>query len=330
MRVFISWSGERSKVLARALKEWLPLVLYNVVPWMSEVDIAAGERWEIEIAKELEGANFGVTCVTRDNVDAPWMLFEAGALAKSLQLGRVVPLLMDHDFKDISGPLTKFQAKKTDKAGFSDVVKSINQVANHAVPEANATRLFELLWPDLETKIAAIPKPTGSQKQSRPANDVMEELVSGVRALETRIREIDESPRPSRTRKMRMHPMMIEDMMHMSGEPADPVGILLAASMVREDAPWLYELAMEVYRAVKSGDAESIEAESTRLRRFADTMMHGPWMREFADKEGHMFAMEFPRMLDHMLRRTLDRKRAAEAKGPPSLKRRVTPENTPE
>ena len=42
MRVFISWSGERSKVLAQALKEWLPLVLHNVEPWMSEVDIAAG------------------------------------------------------------------------------------------------------------------------------------------------------------------------------------------------------------------------------------------------------------------------------------------------
>lgn len=327
MRVFISWSGERSKVLAHALKEWLPLVLHNVEPWMSEADIAAGGRWEVEIAKELELANFGITCVTRDNVGAPWLLFEAGALAKSLQHSRVIPLLMDLDIKDITGPLARFQAKKMEKVGFSEVIQSINQVANQAVAEARATQLFEALWPKLEEKIAAIPKSTSSPKPSRSTNDVMEELVAGVRALETRISEMDDSPRPSRMRRMRFHPMMFEDMMHMSGEPGDPVGILMAASMMREDAPWLYELAMEVYRTCKTGDPESIEREVKRLHRLTNSkMMQGPWLREFGDPESHMFAMEFPRMLEHMLRRTLDRSGASEAKEKPSRKRLPKPE----
>jgi hypothetical protein len=40
-------------------------------------------------------------------------------------------------------------------------------------------------------------------------------------------------------------------------------------------------------------------------------MMHGPFMEElsFGGKESHMFAMEFPRLLEHTLRRTLDMKR---------------------
>jgi hypothetical protein len=68
---------------------------------------------------------------------------------------------------------------------------------------------------------------------------------------------------------------------------------------------------MEVYRAVKTGDVEAIEREMTRLRRFSEAMMHGPWMEEFGfgGKESHMFAMEFPRMLEHTLRRTLDMKK---------------------
>jgi hypothetical protein len=108
----------------------------------------------------------------------------------------------------------------------------------------------------------------------------------------------------------RLHPMMLEEMVHMSGGPGDPVAILMAASLVREDAPWLYELAMEVYRAVKSGDAEAIEREVSRLRNFSEFTMRGPFMEEFGlGKESHIFLMEFPRMLEHMLRRTLEEKK---------------------
>ena len=98
----------------------------------------------------------------------------------------------------------------------------------------------------------------------------------------------------------------------MSGEPGDPVAILMAASMVRDDAPWLYELAMEVYRAVKSGDPEAIEKEMGRLHRFSEFAMQGPFMEEFGfgGRESHMFFMEFPRMLQHLLSRTLEQRPA--------------------
>ncbi len=45
MKVFISWSGERSQLLAQALHGWLPLVLHYVQPWLSEADVSAGDRW---------------------------------------------------------------------------------------------------------------------------------------------------------------------------------------------------------------------------------------------------------------------------------------------
>jgi hypothetical protein len=65
MKVFISWSGTRSQALAQSLRDWLPLVLHFVEPWLSEADIAAGERWAQSVAKELETCNFGIICVTR-------------------------------------------------------------------------------------------------------------------------------------------------------------------------------------------------------------------------------------------------------------------------
>ena len=68
MKVFISWSGKRSKALAVALKEWLPLILQYAKPWVSEKDISAGDRWAQAIAGELESSNFGILSITPENL----------------------------------------------------------------------------------------------------------------------------------------------------------------------------------------------------------------------------------------------------------------------
>ncbi len=103
---------------------------------------------------------------------------------------------------------------------------------------------------------------------------------------------------------------MFEELMHMSGDPGDPVTILMAASMVRDDAPWLYELAMEVYRAVLSDDPIAIEYQMSRIRRFSEFAMRGPFIEEFGfgGKDAHMFLHEFPRNLERMLMRTEEKR----------------------
>ena len=166
------------------------------------------------------------------------------------------------------------------------------------------------------TESALLEKLTSGSAKAETKEEVDEsavaKLAEEMKALPSRVAErLAEGGEPFRRRQMRrFHPMMIKELMHISGEPGDPVAILMAASMVRDDMPWLYELAMEVYRAVKTGDVDAIEREMTRLRRFSEVMMHGPWMEEFGfgGKDSHMFAMEFPWMLEHTLRRTLDMK----------------------
>jgi hypothetical protein len=54
MKVFISWSGERSRAIADVMRRWLPSVLQSVRPYFSPDDVAKGSRWSSEIAKELE------------------------------------------------------------------------------------------------------------------------------------------------------------------------------------------------------------------------------------------------------------------------------------
>jgi len=67
--VFISWSGERSKKVAVALYDWLPMVLQTARPWMSKEDIEKGSRGLEEIGRALETMSVGIICLTPENVD---------------------------------------------------------------------------------------------------------------------------------------------------------------------------------------------------------------------------------------------------------------------
>ena len=108
--VFLSWSGDSSKGAAQVLRAWLPTVIQSVRPYMSAEDIDKGERWSLDIAKQLEETNFGVICMTPENINAPWVLFEAGALSKSMERSRVSPLLFGLSPSDFSkSPLLQFQ-----------------------------------------------------------------------------------------------------------------------------------------------------------------------------------------------------------------------------
>lgn len=280
MKVFVSWSGKRSQELALALREWLPLVLHYVEPWVSEKDIAAGERWAETIAKELEGSNFGIICVSRENLDSSWLMFETGSLAKKFESSRVIPLLLDLEIIDISGPLAQFQAKKVDKEGLAGVIESINRVSSEPIPEPRAKQLFEALWSEFAKKVEAIPK-TEATKPSRPQHQVLEELVTSVRSLESGLREVSEisTVGPSRYRRGigRFHPLIVHELSETIGAgPGDPIVLLLVASLIREDMPWLYELALDAYRSIKSGTPIERSEAIDRLGRASRLIVDGP------------------------------------------------------
>jgi hypothetical protein len=110
----------------------------------------------------------------------------------------------------------------------------------------------------------------------------MEELVSGIRSVELRIREMSEEPRPSRNRRMmKFHPFMMHELGQMMGEgPGDPVGLLVLASAFREELPWLYELAVDAYRAGRAGNTKAAREAMRRFHRAASLIERGPFPAE--------------------------------------------------
>lgn len=157
MKVFISWSGSRSRIVAEALRSWLPNVLQALDPWLSFADIAAGSRWHQELGSRLSSSSFGIICLTPENQGNNWLLYEAGALSKSMESARVVPYLIGLRQTDLDGPLSHFQAVESEKEGTFELLRSLNSAletsGERALSETGLRRAHELWWPELEVSL---------------------------------------------------------------------------------------------------------------------------------------------------------------------------------
>lgn len=176
MKVFISWSGETSGQVAKSLRSFLQDVNQQIEPWLSTTDLAAGARWGDELAKSLDETNFGVICLTREALDSPWLVFEAGALSKSVAQGRVCPYLIGIRPAEVTGPLGQFQSKLADRDGTFDLLAAINESAETGkLPEDRLRRYFERFWGDLETALlqAARPAPFAMTSDDGKIRDIL-------------------------------------------------------------------------------------------------------------------------------------------------------------
>jgi hypothetical protein len=99
-----------------------------------------------------------VICLTPENTISPWLLFEAGALSKSVETVRVVPYCFEIDPAKVQLPLAQFQCIKADKEGTLKLVRSINGLSDNSLSEERLARSFERWWPDLEQSFRQIPK----------------------------------------------------------------------------------------------------------------------------------------------------------------------------
>ena len=189
MKVFLTWSGSRGKQVAKALRDWLPLVVQAAKPWMSESDIEKGAHWPKELAGQLEDAKVGIVCLTVDSLDEPWLLFEAGALSKTKD-ALVCTFTLDVKPSKVKPPLGFFQATKSTKG---DVKKLVRSIANRLdsgdrPPTEVLEKSFEKFWGDLKAQLDEVMKqqPSTDEPAPRDSEEVLEEILATVRRLDRR------------------------------------------------------------------------------------------------------------------------------------------------
>lgn len=168
--------------IAEALRSWLPKIINAVRPWLSSADIDKGARWSVDVARRLEQARVGIVCLTPANLHSDWILFEAGALSKTVQATYVCPLLIDLEPAQISGPLAQFQATRATRGEIMQLLGTINSSLDaSALPEQHLEEAFEVWWPKLEEQISLAPAESGSTPPQRSEREILEEILDYVR-----------------------------------------------------------------------------------------------------------------------------------------------------
>jgi hypothetical protein len=186
VRVFFSWSGERSRQTAEILSSWLEGVIQAIEPWMSH-EMEKGSRWIEEIPVNLETSKMGIICLTDDNLKSPWILFEAGALSKTRE-AKVCTFLLDVSHADVEYPLAQFQHTAFKKDDIKRLVKTVNEQVRkegeNALSDAKLDAAFEHWWPDLEEGLNQLLNLQVQRTVKRTERELLEEILEISRRIE--------------------------------------------------------------------------------------------------------------------------------------------------
>lgn len=188
MLVFLSWSGQQSKAVAEKLSSWIGQVIQAAEPWIS-LDIEKGTRWSPEISQKLEASKVGIICLTPDNLDAQWILFEAGALSKTKD-AHVCTFLLGLEPSDVEQPLGQFQHTTFEKGDVRRLLGTVNRLLQSCgekhLQEKVLDEIFETYWPRLYEGLNEVLKMTSPEKQERPEREMLQEILEMLRAQERR------------------------------------------------------------------------------------------------------------------------------------------------
>jgi len=182
MNIFISWSGDISRLAAEAFKDWLPNVIQAIDPWISHEDIDKGSFWSSDLTATFSEAKAGIICVTPDNQAAPWLNYEAGALTRIFGKNCVSPYLIGLKKSELKAPLSQFQATEPNEEDTKLLIKTLNKtLSNKPLEESKLESSFAKWWPELDAKLKEIQSTKIIKASPRPDRDIMEELLSLAR-----------------------------------------------------------------------------------------------------------------------------------------------------
>lgn len=329
MKVFISWSGNKSHKVAMIFRDWLPSVIQSLEPYVSSEDIDKGARWSTDIAKELEDSTFGILCVTKENLEAPWLSFEAGALSKTMDKSFVSPFLFDIKRSEVQGPILQFQSTTFQKDDIKKLITTLNKACGDStIPDARLGKAFDVWYPTLEDELNKVKISQESSESSPPLTDeseILEEILELSRDNQKLLRNPDSkmseeiavlkqavdniAARTGRTIESKRtaykyQSMFLDDIMHMSFREKYPTyGFLIALSLVREDAPWVYDIGKELLDILKSKSSkEEKHAALNAFKEMLDYSCNHPAMDENMNRKSNRIIMkELPYILSRYL-----------------------------
>jgi hypothetical protein len=186
MKVFMSWSGDRGKRIGELVAAWLPSVIQAAKPFFSPNDIEKGDAWLVALTEELAEADVAIIILTKENLERPWILFEAGSAYTKLNRRRACPVLFDLGPSDLKPPLSLLQTTLFEQSDMLKLCKTINGIAGDgAIHEQILEKAFSLMWPEFYNNVMECLKDSNSnnRKPRRQDREVLDEILAIVRQI---------------------------------------------------------------------------------------------------------------------------------------------------
>jgi hypothetical protein len=258
-----------------------------------------GSEWYGAIMEKLDNATDVVALLTESSMNRPWILYEAGVAKGKLDTDVLGVLVGVPERQANIGPFAQFHNSGDDEDSLTKLVLQLIRRNPEANPREEAVRRdvaeFRKQMPEILSRKSPSPESeTAEGSEGTSVTKLFEEIKVILGELPERVRG-----------RRRMHPMMVEEMVHMSrmmDEHGDgALGWLMFISVFRDQCPWLYEVGMEVYRALREGDREAALAATRRMSNMADLARHGPWAEEWmGDREMVMVIRHMPEIIDRL------------------------------
>jgi len=322
--IFISHDS-RDAELAEAFSKLLRSVSTGMLKSFRSSDktgtegIEFGDEWYKRLMEKLDSASDVVCLLTERSLERPWILYEAGVAKGKLETP-VFGIALGIPLSKVStGPFYQFQNCDDGEDSLTKLVMQLAHRIPSAEPEDDVVRSqVQVFKSNVDEILSNLAEPgTESEDETASASataKLLEELKVMFRDLPSRVEDgIADNVSVSQRRKLRrFHPMIFEEIMHIRDPEDNKIGILILASLIRDDLPWLYEVSMEAYRALTAGTQKAMEQimrSLKQLRYFKKNRQIFDMLGIKDSEEMHFLMMEVPRMLERMVMRRIEEKK---------------------
>ena len=166
MEVFISWSKNKSRLLALATKGFIQNVFGKKIEVFFSPDMYKGTSVDNEIHSNLLKSNKCIVCITSDNFKNPWLMYEAGVVygAHFEKPGGsiVIPILFEHipDWSSwVDKPLNRYVPIRVnnENGNFEETRDEFKQFFQELANESNIRlKNFSSYWNEYIEEVKSI------------------------------------------------------------------------------------------------------------------------------------------------------------------------------
>lgn len=267
--VFISHDNRDAK-LAEAFSKLLSSTSAGMLKSFRSSDrkgsqgIEYGVEWYPELMRNLNSASDIVCLLTRRSLDRPWILYEAGVARGKLETP-VIGIALGISLNQANnGPFAQFQNSDDDEESLTKLVMQLILRIPNAEPDREAIALQVHAFKEKASEV--LEELDGNEEGGEDA--VGESSVAKL-FEEVKIMFEDLPSRVQRTLKpaIGLYPRRsrffsgdnLEEYIHYATDAGGTVGFLMALVVVKNEFPWIYEIGVEAYEAIKFGNMERFD-----------------------------------------------------------------------